>query len=89
MVGKIINNIKLLFQLKTEVRHLRNDVEVLRLLNGKMFANLNKGKVADGLADVEFKVFSQYGDDGIINYLTSNLDITNKVFVEFGVENYT
>lgn len=41
------------------------------------------------LADVEFQVFSQFGDDGIIQYLISKLDIPNKTFVEFGVENYT
>jgi hypothetical protein len=40
------------------------------------------------LADVEFQVFSQFGDDGIIQYLISKLDIPNKTFVEFGVENY-
>ena len=41
-----------------------------------------------GLNDCEFKIFSQYGDDGIINYLTSNIKIYNKTFIEFGVENY-
>jgi hypothetical protein len=41
------------------------------------------------LADVEFQVFSQFGDDGIIQYLVSKLDIPNKTFIEFGVENYT
>ena len=40
------------------------------------------------MADVEFQVFSQFGDDGIIQYLVSNLDLPNKTFVEFGVENY-
>ena len=36
----------------------------------------------------EFKVFSQWGDDGIIQYLINEIDIENKIFVEFGVENY-
>lgn len=40
------------------------------------------------LADSEFKVFSQWGEDGIIQYLISKVQITNKVFVEFGVEDY-
>jgi hypothetical protein len=40
------------------------------------------------LSEVEFQVFSQWGDDGIIQYLINHIDIPNKVFVEFGVENY-
>jgi hypothetical protein len=38
--------------------------------------------------DYEFKIFSQYGDDGIIQYLIKNISITNEIFIEFGVENY-
>jgi hypothetical protein len=41
------------------------------------------------LADIEFSVFSQYGDDGIIQYLINQIDIPNKYFIEFGVQNYT
>lgn len=38
--------------------------------------------------DAEYSVFSQWGDDGIIQYLISNITIRNSYFVEFGVENY-
>lgn len=41
------------------------------------------------LADVEFKVFSQWGEDGIIQYIVKNIPIKNDVFVEFGVSDYT
>lgn len=37
----------------------------------------------------EFKVFSQWGEDGIIQYLLEHVPVDNRVFVEFGVENYT
>jgi len=40
------------------------------------------------LADVEFKVFSQFGDDGIIEWLVSRLADIPTVFVEFGVADY-
>ncbi len=40
------------------------------------------------LQQVEFQVFSQWGDDGIIQYLINKIDIPNKTFIEFGVENY-
>jgi hypothetical protein len=36
----------------------------------------------------EFKVFSQWGEDGIIQYLIDRIQIPNPVFVEFGVGDY-
>jgi hypothetical protein len=41
------------------------------------------------LADVEFRVHSQFGDDGIIQWLVARLPTLPKLFVEFGVEDYT
>jgi len=40
------------------------------------------------IQSAEFKVFSQWGDDGIIQYLINKINISNKTFIEFGVENY-
>lgn len=37
---------------------------------------------------VGFSVFSQWDEDGILQYLIGNLPIANKTFIEFGVENY-
>jgi hypothetical protein len=37
----------------------------------------------------EFRVFSQWGEDGIIQYLLRYVPIERPIFVEFGVENYT
>lgn len=36
----------------------------------------------------EFRVFSQWGEDGIIQFLLRHIKIPRKIFVEFGVENY-
>jgi len=37
---------------------------------------------------IGFKVFSQWDEDGIIQYLVRHLPIQNKTFIEFGVEDY-
>jgi hypothetical protein len=37
---------------------------------------------------IGFKVFSQWDEDGIIQYLISKIPIQNRTFIEFGVENY-
>lgn len=40
------------------------------------------------IASAEFQVFSQFGDDGIIQFLVQRVPVENEVFVEFGVEDY-
>src|SRR5258706_13307938 len=59
------------------------------LLLGKLHAERVKaiGRIAN-LREVEFKVFSQFGDDGIIQWLARHLDLPSRTFIEFGVENY-
>jgi hypothetical protein len=39
--------------------------------------------------DAEFQVFSQFGEDGIIQYLVHRVLIERDIFVEFGVEDYS
>jgi len=59
------------------------------LMLGKIFSESVKSKKnISSLNEVEFKVFSQWGDDGIIQWLVNNLEFSNKTFVEFGVANY-
>jgi hypothetical protein len=42
----------------------------------------------ENIQQVEFQVFSQWGEDGIIQYLIHVLDIPHQTFIEFGVEDY-
>lgn len=37
----------------------------------------------------EFRVFSQWGEDGIVQFLIGRVPIERPIFIEFGVENYT
>ena len=39
--------------------------------------------------DYEFKIFSQFGDDGLIQYLIKHINIKNEIFIEFGVADYS
>lgn len=42
----------------------------------------------ESLADMEFYGFSQWGEDGIVDWLIEKLPGIPRTFVEFGVENY-
>jgi hypothetical protein len=60
----------------------------LRLLGKEMAWQVARLPPNTDFRKVGFKVFSQFDEDGIIQYLISNLRIENKTFIEFGVENY-
>jgi hypothetical protein len=59
------------------------------VLTGRL-ACLATRKLTDisSLGDVEFRVSSQWGEDGILDWLIERLEVPTNSFVEFGVENY-
>jgi len=66
-----------------------NDLKSSKVNLGQIQAYLNNQKTSyRSLHELEFQIFSQFGDDGIIQWLVNKIDIPHKVFVEFGVENY-
>jgi hypothetical protein len=68
-----------------------SSLNTLRILNGKTLSYLNRartGEILKNLHEAEFSVFSQWGDDGIIEFLVQYLKIEQKTFIEFGVESY-
>lgn len=85
----------------------KQKLETLLLLQGKQLSLENtrllqslrssNGLINGGgdkhlyIESTEFKIFSQNGEDGIIDFLIQALDLSAypKAFVEFGVENYT
>ena len=68
---------------------LKDELENLKMLMAKnILLNQSNGEKVQNLQDAEFKVFSQWGDDGIIQYLIKNIEISSERFIEFGVENY-
>lgn len=74
----------------SQVREFARQLDSLRLQNGKLLCKeLFSGREIKSLKDAEFQVFSQWGDDGIIQYLIKNTDIQNETFIEFGVQDYT
>src|SRR5258708_37539223 len=59
------------------------------LLQGRLAARTNPvGRRIADLSEAEFCVFSQWGEDGIIEWLVAHVDTPNARFVEFGVETF-
>lgn len=65
------------------------EIDSLKIILGNKNSkdiDINKIKV---LEEAEFKIYSQFGEDGIIQYLIKKYKVENKKFIEFGVGNYS
>lgn len=83
---KDMNKLKYYFKRFLQITSKKQDQNLF--LTGQSFASsidINKHK---RIREYGFKVYSQWDEDGIIQYLIKKIPIENKVFVEFGVENY-
>ncbi|MBI4568714.1 MAG: hypothetical protein HY719_09990 [Planctomycetes bacterium] len=70
---------------------LSSQIEQARTLTARgLIFQLRRAGVLPSIQDAEFQVFSQFGDDGIIQYLVHRLQVpaARRRFVEFGVETY-
>lgn len=82
IISKILN-------IKKIVQFHREELDKIKILSAKqIITSINNSDKLFELEEVEFSVFSQWGDDGIIQYLIHKLGIKNKTFIEFGVGNY-
>lgn len=70
---------------------LRDQIIESKLLTARVLINQMKSAgPLERIADAEFKVFSQFGDDGIIQYLVHQIGMSAdlQTFIEFGVQDY-
>jgi hypothetical protein len=75
---------------KSLERERLNDYKSPKINIAKSLINFNNQRQRiTSLKEVEFQCFSQWGDDGIIQYLIHKVGGINETFIEFGVENYT
>jgi hypothetical protein len=59
-------------------------LDEIQFTQGAILTQLALNRQGTRLSDFEFKVFSQWGEDGIIQKLIRHIDIPNKAFIEFG-----
>lgn len=86
MIGSTLRQLRMLWRTAGAIQHRLSDLEF-------SVGQLHAARVrrADGvtqLHDIEFRVWSQWGEDGILEYLLSRIPDAPPVFVEFGVEDY-
>jgi hypothetical protein len=64
-------------------------LDEVKINQGLILSQMQYAAKRKHLWEYEFKVFSQWGEDGIVQYLVSHLDIRNRTFIEFGVEDFS
>jgi hypothetical protein len=80
-----------LYHLQHQLNILTDQVEQAKMLAAQpILYEFRTQQAVIPLTQTEFKVFSQFGDDGIIQYIVTKLSlpVAERRFVEFGVENY-
>ena len=76
-------------RLESDIYSLRPRLDRNAMLMGRQLTNqFRSSGPLPSLRDAEFRVFSQAGEDGIIQYLISRVPIQRDIFIEFGVEDY-
>lgn len=83
------DNVPVSYKYKKEIGEIKDIQEKSLFLNARIYANAVQDKRLRSLEEAEFQVYSQFGEDGIIQWLIHNVAIDNKTFIEFGVEDYT
>ena len=74
---------------RTSLKCLNSKTEIQMMLQGNLLARaVGALPAATPIQEAEFKCFSQWGEDGIIQFLVQKLQIQERIFVEFGVEDY-
>lgn len=68
--------------------NFNRDFDLIKINQGLILSKINSTKKYKKLSDYEFKIFSQWGEDGIIQFLINNIKINNKTFIEFGIEDF-
>jgi hypothetical protein len=85
--NRVVHRVSSLWSTQQEVR---TKVDEAKILSAKILINQMKQRVdISSITEAEFNVFSQSGDDGILQYLIHQTRPASKTFVEFGVQNYT
>lgn len=85
MINKVLDGVR---QLKSRSKFPKFSEQLL-INQGRLLSQTFASKTSiENLTEVEWKVFSQWGEDGILDWIIHQLPGIPEVFIEFGVENY-
>lgn len=75
--------------LQEKLSKIDDRLEQVQQSIGRVEQRQSQSIASMNVADHEYKVYSQWGEDGIIQFLIEAVGVKNRTFVEFGVEDYS
>jgi len=85
----MLNKFQRILNLLLRLLQLDRQIDVIKMNQGRILAGMQRVAAPGPLWQHEFKIFSQWGEDGILQFLINNLTIVNHTFIEFGVEDFS
>ena len=74
--------------IEKRIAQLHSSIAKIQEASGRIENRQLRSETNHHLTSYEFRVFSQWGEDGIIQFLIKNIKIDRKIFVEFGADNF-
>lgn len=88
--NRVIGLRQVIIQMEKNRYQAEENNQNTQLLLGRILANqIRAHGIYENIHDAEFKVFSQFGDDGILQYLVEQTQPEVETFIEFGVQDYS
>ncbi len=84
-----MNILKKLMNVYKSVNSIADELTKIRTALGRIEGRQLATHQPTNFRDYEFQVYSQWGEDGLIQYLVNKVKIKTPIFIEFGVEKYT
>jgi hypothetical protein len=88
LVKTMRNRIQDFFLRIIKLKNLSRKLDQIKINQGKILIKDLKNCSLENLENYSFSIFSQFNEDGIVQFIIENLNIKNRSFIEIGVENY-
>lgn len=88
VIARLIQIQNLQAQIQDRQDQMETRIDLVQKAIGRIEFRQLENQDCHSINDREYQVFSQWGEDGIIQFLIDNISLNNKTFVEFGVETY-
>ena len=84
----MINKLNRLLEAIHRLLQLSRRLEEVKINQGRILTSMQCPEKDAPLWKYELKLFSQWGEDGVIQFLVNHLNIRHRTFIEFGVEDF-
>jgi hypothetical protein len=79
----------IIYEINNNLQQMQTTLSRVQESIGRIENRQLQGVDNKNIQNYEFRAFSQWGEDGIIQFLLRHIKVPRQIFIEFGVQNYT